>query len=449
MHRILIVDDDPMFRLMLKTFLGKHDFELDEAATGKEGQRKLLEQEFDLLLTDLRLPEMDGIELLQVAKRQRNNMPVILMTSFADVKTAVRAMKLGAYEYVTKPINPEELLVTVEAALHQKTNKPAKQNDQFVTGKSDAAFKIEEYIQLVGPTKMSVFIQGESGTGKEYIAKQIHRNSKRAEAPFVAVDCGTLQKELAGSELFGHVKGAFTGAVNDKKGQFQEAAGGTLFLDEIGNLPYEVQIALLRALQERKVRPVGGRNDEDVDVRIIAATNDNLQQAVEQGKFREDLYHRINEFSITAPSLRERSEDIALFARHFLSIANHELERHIIGFEEEVLEVFKQYNWPGNLRELRNIVRRAVLLARSERIELSDLPEEMIRREGQETGGSLANGHSQSGTVDLKLIAEQNEREMIQKALRQANYNKSKAARLLNIDRKTLYNKLKLYNMEL
>jgi two-component system response regulator HydG len=436
---------------MLKTFLGKHEFEIEEATTGKEGQRKLFDADYDLLLTDLRLPEMDGIELLQVARRQNSNLPVILMTSFADVKTAVRAMKLGAYEYVTKPINPEELLLTVKAAIRSREQEeaPIVEKSEFVKGKSDAALRIEEYIQLVGPTKMSVLIQGESGTGKEYIAKQIHQNSKRSDEPFVAVDCGTLQKELAGSELFGHVKGAFTGALHDKQGQFQEAAGGTLFLDEIGNLPYEVQISLLRALQERKVKPVGGRQDEDVDVRILAATNENLMASVEQGKFREDLYHRLNEFTIAAPALRERQEDIAQFARHFLKIANQELDRSILGFDDEVLAIFAKYNWPGNLRELRNIVRRAVLLARTEHIEVSDLPEEM---QEQVEGEVLTNGKPNfkvPETVDLKLLAEQNEREMIQKALRQANFNKSKAARLLNIDRKTLYNKLKLYNMEL
>ncbi len=453
MSHVLVVDDDPMFRLMLRTFLNKNKFTVTEASTGKEGMKQVRENTFDILLTDLRLPDHDGIDLLQESRRLHPQMPVLLMTSFGDVKTAVRAMKLGAYEYVTKPVNPDEILMTMQAALkkrvHEEDGATKQTTIEFVQGASDAAEQIREFISLVGPTRMSVLIQGESGTGKEYIAKMIHLNSKRSQRPFVAVDCGTLTKDLAASELFGHLKGSFTGAYADKKGQFQEAHTGTLFLDEVGNLPYEVQVKLLRALQERKVRQLGSNTDHEVDVRIVAATNENLLQAVEEGRFREDLYHRLNEFGISAPALRERKHDIALFAEHFLKSANHELEKEVASFEPEVLEVFNNYSWPGNLRELKNIVKRAVLLTRNSHISQEQLPEELIiqSQNPAEVQQINANGNH-NNTVDLKAIAEHNEREMIRRALQQANFNKSKAARLLNIDRKTLYNKLKLYNME-
>lgn len=456
MSHVLVVDDDPMFRLMLRTFLNKNKFTVTEAATGKEGMKQVRENTFDILLTDLRLPDHDGIELLQESRKLHPQMPVLLMTSFGDVKTAVRAMKLGAYEYVTKPVNPDEILMTMQAALKKRVQEdasPSKDTEmEFVQGASEAAEQIREFINLVGPTRMSVLIQGESGTGKEYIAKMIHLNSKRSQRPFVAVDCGTLTKDLAASELFGHLKGSFTGAYADKKGQFQEAHTGTLFLDEVGNLPYEVQVKLLRALQERKVRQLGSNTDHEVDVRIVAATNENLLQAVEEGRFREDLYHRLNEFGISAPALRERASDVVLFAEHFLKSANHELEKEVVGFEPDVIEVFNNYSWPGNLRELKNIVKRAVLLSRNAYISQEQLPEELVYQSRTPVADVQplihTNSHGQNNTVDLKAIAEHNEREMIRRALQQANFNKSKAARLLNIDRKTLYNKLKLYNME-
>jgi two-component system, NtrC family, response regulator HydG len=455
MSHVLVVDDDPMFRLMLRTFLNKNKFAVTEASTGKEGIKQIREGSYDILLTDLRLPDHDGIELLGESRRLHPGTPVILMTSFGDIKTAVRAMKLGAYEYVTKPVNPDEILMTIQAALKNAREVSAPHGGQgleFVQGQSDAADRIQEFIHLVGPTRMSVLIQGESGTGKEYIAKMIHQQSKRSQRPFVAVDCGTLTKDLAASELFGHLKGSFTGAYADKKGQFQEAHTGTLFLDEVGNLPYEVQVKLLRTLQERTVRQLGSNTDHEVDVRIIAATNENLLQAVEEGRFREDLYHRLNEFAIAAPALRERTEDVELFASHFLKEANRELEKDISGFDTEVIALFQNYTWPGNLRELKNIVKRAVLLARNGRISLEQLPEELVRVARLPVAREIpTDDHSpapSSHTVDLKAIAEQNEREMIRRALQQANFNKSKAARLLNIDRKTLYNKLKLYGMD-
>ncbi|PRY14857.1 two-component system response regulator HydG [Pontibacter ummariensis] len=458
MPKILLIDDDPAFCLMLKAFLQRQQYEVETAYTANDGLQALKSSSFDLVLTDFRLPDKDGLELLPQIRVLSEDLPVILMTHYADIRTAVRAIKMGAFEYITKPINPDETLLVVQNALSKKT-APAKAaapaavvgGFQFVRGQSPQASQIEEFISLVAPTNLSVIIEGESGTGKEYVASMIHRSSKRADKPFVAIDCGALSKELAGSELFGYVKGAFTGAMKDKQGQFEAAEGGTLFLDEIGNLPYEVQVKLLRALQERKVRKVGSTTDLDVDVRVLAATNEDLQQAVANGQFREDLYHRLNEFKINIPPLRERDGDVLLFARHFLQQANKDLERNVAGFEDEVEEAMENYNWPGNLRELRNVVKRAVLLAKTNQVTLQELPKEIVdfKPEPEE----VVPAHTVipqpiTADIDLKSLNERNERELIVQMLERVKYNKSKAARLLKIDRKTLYNKLKLYNIE-
>lgn len=307
-------------------------------------------------------------------------------------------------------------------------------------GESSSSLQIDQYVRLVAPTDMSVIIEGESGTGKEIAARRIHAESNRKSNIFVAVDCGALSTDLAGSELFGHIKGSFTGAITDKEGQFEAAKGGTLFLDEIGNLSYEIQVKLLRALQERKVRRIGSNKDVDVDVRIVVATNEDLALSVEKGTFREDLYHRLNEFKITVPALRNRGEDIKIFAKYFLDLSNNELNKSISKFSDEVLSKFKDYSWPGNLRELRNVVRRSVLLSQGEQVELISLPTEIMSEKVQNnivTEGS-----------NLKLIQAANEKELIISTLRKVNFNKSKAARLLNIDRKTLYNKIKQYGIE-
>lgn len=457
MTKILIVDDDPMFRIMLRTFLLKNNYDLTEASNGKECLKKIRTDSFDIVLTDLRLPDTSGLELLKEIRSSEKNaeVPVILMTSFGDIKSAVKAMKLGAYEYVTKPVNPDEILMNIRGALKRGPQKDSSaqeegtegmfQDFEYVEGKTEEAQRIRAFMSLVAPTRMSVLIMGESGTGKEFVAKMIHQQSKRKEDPFVAVDCGTLSKELAGSELFGHVKGAFTGAMQDKKGQFHEADGGTLFLDEVGNLPYEVQVKLLRALQERKIRQVGSNTDQEVNVRIIAATNEDLQAAVDEGRFREDLYHRLNEFSISVTPLRERKDDIITFADYFLKQANAELEKNIRGFTSEAMTVFLKYSWPGNLRELRNIVKRSTLLARGDQIDVGDLPEDLVRQAHKLEENGVENHHNHT---NIKAVHEKNEKELIKQVLIQTNYNKSKAARILNIDRKTLYNKLKLYSID-
>ena len=439
--KILLVDDDTTFCLMLKTWLAKRGFSVEEAFSCKEAVGKLKKSAYDVVLTDLRLPDEDGLQVLQEAKKLLPGVQVILMTGYADISTAVQAMKLGAFDYVAKPVIPDEILKKIQEALEHKDlpveKKQAKKSKglTYIKGTSRDADKLYEYIRLVAPTMMTVLITGESGSGKEYIARLIHEQSNRQAAPFVAVDCGAIPKDLAASEFFGHVKGAFTGAVSDKTGYFVQANGGTIFLDEIGNLSYDVQVQLLRALEERKVKPVGSNKEIAFDVRIISATNENLAKAVAEGNFREDLYHRLNEFSIKALSLRERKEDIPVFANHFLAAANEELDKDVIGFEDAVMRVFRDYNWPGNLREMRNVVKRATLLCQGNFISLEHIPSELSEQQ-------------RPTTEDFALKKEKNEMELIREALAKCNNNKSEAARLLKIDRKTLYNKMKLYKME-
>ncbi|MEN7548548.1 sigma-54 dependent transcriptional regulator [Rapidithrix thailandica] len=470
MKKILIIDDDPTFRLMLKTFLSKKNYNITDVSSAKDCVKLLQSERYDLILTDFRLPDLDGLELLQKIKSISPGTPVIIMTGYGEIRMAVKSMKYGAFDYVTKPINPDEILLIINNALQKKIiekeekpvsnssrpapgtgSSPQKTNlkdREFVKGSSSSASQILKYIDLVSPTNMSVIVQGESGTGKEYVSRMIHQNSKRADAPFIAIDCGALSKDLAGSELFGHIKGSFTGALGDKTGQFEAANGGTLFLDEIGNLSYDIQVKLLRAIQERRIRKLGSNKDIEVDVRIIAATNEDLLLAVQNGDFREDLYHRINEFKIEVPPLRERKEDIEIFAQHFLDEANAELEKDITGFDQDVLDVLYTYSWPGNLREFKNVVKRAVLLCQEEIITMPCIPQE-VTSEDRNDLLTVEKGNIPSDSVDLKAIQEKNERELIINTLKKTSYNKSKTARLLNIDRKTLYNKLKLYEISI
>ncbi|AXT62201.1 sigma-54-dependent Fis family transcriptional regulator [Aquimarina sp. AD10] len=452
MSKILIVEDDVAFCTMLKTFLQKKEYEVTTAFSGNEAIPKIKEDVFDVVLTDVRLPDRDGITLLEEIHKSNPKTQVIIMTGYAEINMAVNAIKQGAFDYISKPFNPDTILQTIEKALHtevvsanttQKESKketPAKTkkdaNHAFVRGVSDASKKLNEYVALVAPTRMSVLVVGDSGTGKEYVASSIHKGSKRSEKPFVAVDCGAIPKEIASSEFFGHIKGSFTGAVTDKVGHFEAANGGTLFLDEIGNLSYELQVQLLRALQERKIKPVGSNKEIEVDIRVIAATNEDLSNAVKEGDFREDLYHRLNEFTIKVPPLRDRIEDLMLFANHFLEESNVELDKHVVGFGDEVLEAFKKYDWPGNLRELKNIVKRSVLLSQGDMITLDILPNDIAYA-------------SQNESKTYGLFKNQNEQELILDALEKANGNKAKAARMLSIDRKTLYNKLKQYDISL
>ena len=456
MSSILIVEDDITFGMMLKTWLGKKGFEVSSVSNIARARKHIESQNVDLILSDLRLPDHEGIDLLKWMNEQGMDIPLIIMTGYADIQSAVQAMKLGARDYIAKPVNPEELLKKISECLQSEkspaTHNVAKSSSKkgastsskdstenhraYLEGESDAAKQLYNYVGLVAPTNMSVLINGSSGTGKEYVAHRIHQLSKRNNKPFIAVDCGSIPKELAASEFFGHVKGSFTGALTDKTGAFVAANGGTIFLDEIGNLSYEVQIQLLRALQERKIRPVGSTQEISVDIRLISATNENLEQAIEKGTFREDLYHRINEFTLRMPDLKERKEDILLFANFFLDQANKELDKHLIGFDPKASQALQSYHWPGNLRQMKNIVKRATLLAQGSFITLAELGTELLEAPS-------------FNTTNMALRNEETEKEHILEALRQTGNNKSKAAQLLDIDRKTLYNKLKLYNIDL
>jgi len=442
MPRILIIEDDISFAHILEGFLKKNGFEILIAGTLKDGIRLFGGNHVELLLLDYRLPDGSGIDILPSVQAKDQHLPVIIMTSFHDIRIAVKAIKYGAYDFITKPVNPDELLMIIrEALLASRPSKPQPTQAAvtFVTGTSGISKQIAAHVHLVARTDMAVLILGESGTGKEQVAKNIHQLSQRAAAPFVAIDCGALSPELAASELFGHVKGAFTGALHDKIGQFEFARGGTLFLDEVGNLSYEVQVKLLRALQEKEIQPVGSNKIVRTDVRIITATNEDLQQAVKTGTFREDLYHRLNEFKIRLPSLAERGEDFEIFVAHFIRLANTELERSVQGLSEEVNTLFKKYDWPGNLRELKNIIKRAVLLTNGNMIDTDALPDEMMFAVSQLPGKDES---------DLKAVHAASEKEIIMKTLIDVKYNKSKAARLLNIDRTTLYYKMAKYGIE-
>ena len=443
MKKLLLIDDDASFNLMLKTFLGRF-YNVDSALNGKEGFARLKKTAYDLLICDLRLPDHYGLDLLREVKEILSDLPIILMTGYGDIKSAVEAMKLGAIDYISKPIDPEELLTIVNNAIKKKKKPESIRNRAFVKSNSEISLKLEEYTALVAPTDMSVIVTGESGTGKEYVSRLIHEKSARKKKPFVAVDCGALANDIAGSELFGHIKGAFTGAYVDKAGCFETANSGTLFLDEIGNLSYDIQIQLLRAIQERSIRRLGGMKNIDIDVRILVATNEDLKIAVTKGRFREDLYHRLNEFTIEIPPLRARVEDIEMFSRHFLEQANNSLSKQILGFTPIVLTTLQQYAWPGNIRELGNVIKRAVLLCKENLITLNDLPGEITRKQGDSRAEETANHH----TFDLKNITAQKEKELIESVLQQTHYNKSKAAKLLNIDRKTLYKRLKVFNID-
>ena len=476
MKQILIVEDDLAFGTMLQTWLKKKGFDVEKVTNVGAAARWLTEgggDSVNLILSDLRLPDHDGLFLLTWMRKRNIAVPFIVMTHYAEVQNAVLAMKSGAADYIAKPVQPDILLQKINDALQaasvatpipqavsaastsvsshssqsphtsvsaSSTNAAASDTTanasasvpKYLEGKSEASRQLYDYVRLVAPTPMSVLILGASGTGKEYVARRIHELSARKGKPFFALDCGAIPKDVAASEFFGHKKGAFTGADADKRGAFEVANGGTLFLDEVGNLSYDVQVQLLRALQERRIRPVGGDRELTVDIRLVCATNENLEQAVAEGRFREDLYHRINEFTIYMPQLRERGNDIFLFADLFIRQANAELQRQVDGLDAAAAELLVQHSWPGNLRELNNVMKRAVLLARGRQITAAELQQAM--------------GPVRQNAVPT-LHDEADERQRIEEALRQTGGNKAKAARLLGIDRKTIYNKMEKWGM--
>lgn len=468
MKKILIVDDEIDIGQLLSRFLSRNGFEVETANSGATAMELLSQQFFNLVLCDFRLKDTDGREILKNIKNSYPATGVIIITAYSDIRLAVELIKMGAYDYISKPLYPNEILNTINKALatqealadnppvQEVKAKPAKTAssagtglpEDFVVGESEASTELMRQIDLVAPTNYSVILYGESGTGKEAVAKSIHLKSQRKDKPFVALDCGSLTKELAASEFFGHEKGSFTGALSTKIGHFEMANGGTLFLDEIGNLSYESQIALLRTVQERKVRRIGSTKEIDLDVRLIVATNENLPQAISEGRFREDLYYRFNEFMIHLPALRERGQDLMHFAAHFLQMANGELSRQVKGFSEEVAACFETYAWPGNIRELKNVVRRAVLLSDGKEVSMKDLPLEISQAVNQIHHTTLYAIKDPEAKHDLKNVAHEAEYETIMNVLKQVRFNKSKAAEILQIDRKTLYNKMKAFSIK-
>ena len=469
MKKILIIDDEVNVSLLLSKFLTRNGFDVTTAATGTSGMEFLKDGSFDLVLCDFRLEDTDGREMLKNIKTQYPKTGVIIITGYSDIKMAVELIKMGAYDYITKPLYPDEILNTINKAFEthhalveepdavsatkpSNGKKPQLPNNEFVVGTSKASKELARQIELVAPTNYSVIILGESGTGKESAAKNIHLNSQRANMPFIAMDCGSLTKELAASEFFGHEKGSFTGALYTKIGHFEMANGGTLFLDEVGNLSYDIQAALLRTVQERKVKRIGSTKEIDLDVRIIIATNENLQDGIQKGRFREDLYHRFNEFTIYMPALRDLGSDILLLAEHFLKMANQELGRNVTSFSPEVIECFTNYRWNGNIRELKNVVRRATLLTEGDVIQMKAIPLEISNYRMPAMEPVVHTNAAEPVMIkesrnDLKNAAQEAEYDTILKVLREVNFNKTKAAEILNIDRKTLYNKMKAINL--
>ncbi len=459
--RILVIDDDHDMCSLLNNFLNRNGYEVEEAHCGEKGIEKYKEGNFDIVICDYMLGDKTGIEVLEEIKAYDPNSIVLIITGYSDIKTAVEVIRSGAHDYITKPFVPDEILNALSNVIKESKgntdDRSKKLNRQlpgevFLEGQSKQSKELYYQVEIVANTDYNVILYGESGTGKEVIAKTIHNMSKRRNKPFVAMDCGTLSKELSGSELFGHMKGAFTGALTDKEGHFELANGGTLFLDEVGNLSYEIQASLLRVIQERKFKRVGGIKELPVDVRIIVASNENLQDAYKKGKFREDLYHRFNEFSIHIPQLSKRKEDIPLFADFFLQKTRTELGKPIYGFDDEVMQLFMNYTWPGNLREMRNVIRRAALLTDGNKIPVHTLPfeimpanERMYVPAGSFQKKLMDDANPSRKGILLKDTAAKAEYESILNALQQVNFNKSKAAELLNIDRKTLYNKIRNY----
>ena len=465
--KILVIDDDIDMCVLLNRFLSKNGYDVDTAHSAQGGIEKFKEIKPEVVLCDYRLGDKkSGKDVLTEIKAINPATIVIIITGYSDIKTAIDVIKIGAYDYIAKPLIPDEVLTVVKNSIasldgfDDEKNPKARRSaivagNDYLVGIASSTKELYKQIEIVAPTDFSIILYGESGTGKEVIARTIHEKSSRKDKPFIAMDCGTLSKELAGSELFGHVKGSFTGAIADKEGHFELANGGTLFLDEVANLSPETQASLLRVIQERKLKRIGGNKEIHVDVRIIVASNENLQDAYRKGKFREDLYHRFNEFSINIQPLRNRREDIPLFAEFFLNKTKTELKKEIAGFEPEIMNMFINYAWPGNLREFRNVIRRSVLLAPNDKITVDSLPWEII--------SSVANTATAQSIkskdffqneiplapvreiVDLKDAASKAEYETIMMVLKEVNFNKTKAAEVLKIDRKTLYNKIKGY----
>jgi DNA-binding NtrC family response regulator len=447
MERVLIVDDDIDFQFTLSNILKDEGFEPIAVGDGREAIKAVEKSYPHLILLDIKLPNMDGIRILEKIKKIDKDLAVIMITGYGKIDEAVKAIKLGAFDYIQKPFDRGELIFRLKKALHIKNLSREVESLKKVLsekivakemmGESPQIKRVLSQIKIVAPTDLTVILQGESGSGKELIAQMIHQESKRKDKPFVAIDCGAIPVSLAESELFGYEKGAFTGSDVKKEGRFEQANGGTLFLDEITNLSDEIQMKLLRVIQERKLQHLGGKRDVKIDVRVVAATNADLYEAVKKGRFRNDLFHRLNEFHISLPKLRERKEDIPVLVKYFLKEANLEFNKKVIGFSAEGIRFLLNYHWPGNIRELKNLIRKMVLLSDSEYITFDDLSSSIIEpKDETDLATSLAKG------LSLEQITNNLERELIRKALEKANNNKTQASIILQIQRKALYRKM-------
>jgi len=450
--RILIVDDEESFRNVLTVILRKEGYEVEGATNGEEGLNKISNAAFDHVLCDIRMPKMDGLEFLRESQKAGAEAPVIMMSAFGTVDTAIEAMKLGAYDYISKPFKPDEIILTLKKA--EERERLRKENEllrrqvkkeysfENIVSKNEKMNKLFEIIKKVAPYKSTILITGESGTGKELVARAIHYNSDRSKMFFVPVNCGAIPENLLESELFGHVKGAFTDAIRTKKGLFEEADEGTIFLDEIGELPAQLQVKLLRVLQDGEIRRVGESKSIQVNVRIIAATVKDLAREVNEGRFRDDLFYRLNVLHLSIPPLRERKEDIPLLVQHFINKHNQNLNKHVKEVDSKALELLMNYKWSGNVREVENTIERAVVLTDGDRIELDNLPFEIQNFQNEVPMVPMAEDE-----YSIKKASKMLEMGLIRKALRKTKGNHTHSARLLEISHRALLYKIKDYGI--
>lgn len=447
MAKILIVDDNKFIRYTLTTLLEDADYQCTQASDGFAAIKEVKETFYDLVILDMKLPGLSGREIFYEIKKSDPDVPVIFLTAFGDIQDAVDLMKKGAYHYVTKPFNNDEILILINKAIENRylnkeiniLRKKLDEGNDDIIGKSPEMNAVFNQVNIVAPTDLTVVLHGESGTGKEVIANLIHQRSERKDGPFIAVDCGAIPETLIESELFGHEKGAFTGADNMKQGKFELANNGTIFLDEITNLSDPAQVKLLRVIQERKLTRLGGKTNIPINIRIIVASNIRLAEFVNKKRFRHDLYYRLNEYNIDMPPLRSRISDIPLFATFFINKCNKEFNKNVQGVSEDVMKELMDYDWPGNVRELRNVMRRAILMAGNEVITNIQIPKEINYHLDSDSEGMITN--------NLEDSKKNIEKEFIINALKETGGNKSKAAKLLNMNERTFYRKLKLYNL--
>jgi two-component system response regulator AtoC len=451
-NRILLIDDEENFRHMLSVILKKRGYDVEAASNGMDGLKKVDTGSYDTVLCDIRMPQMDGLEFLKEAQKTGCESTIIMMSAYGTLDTAIEAMKLGAYDYISKPFKPDEIILTLKKAeererlrrenLFLKKEVQKEYSFENIISKNERMRQIFDTIQKVAKYKSTILIAGESGTGKELVAKAIHFNSDRSDHPFIPVNCGAIPENLLESELFGHTKGSFTNAVRTKKGLFEEADGGTMFLDEIGELPLQLQVKLLRVLQDGEIRRIGDSKAITIDVRIIAATIKDLDKEVREGKFRDDLFYRLNVLPIKIPPLRDRKEDISILVDHFIHKYSRELNKPIEGITPEALNPLLNYNWNGNVRELENVIERAIVLTESKQIQVDNLPIE-IQNPREESRLSLLNDE-----LSIKKASRYLEIDLIKKALNKTKGNHTHAAKLLEISHRALLYKIKEYGIE-